>query len=161
MKFNIINESKMTFTGYEKEFSTINGENFTEIPKFWQQVMNDGTFSLLLPETDELGVVGLCYGFNTETSSFKYMIGVRRAHLEIEHTVSKVFEEQTFAVFEAKGALPDSLQGVIKNVYSEWLPNSNYVHDGDPEIEVYPGSDAKPEDYICYYWLPVKEKLKG
>jgi len=158
MNYKIIKESNLKFVGIEKTFTTDSGQNFVEIPKMWGEVMNDGTFNEMIEQCDNLGVVGLCHGFDNKDNTFKYLIGVRENSKTKFDGVKTDFGEQTFAVFEAKGPLPSALQNVIKQVYSEWFPSSSYEHSGGPEIEVYSKGDSNSEDYMSYYWVPIKEK---
>lgn len=158
VNYKLVHKDKLNFTGYMINVNSKDGQNFVDIPKLWQDVMKDGRFEYLLQHMDEMGVVGICYGFNMETEDFKYMIGVRNAELEGEEYTKVSFEPETFAAFEAKGALPKSIQDTTNYIYQEWFPSSNYEHTGGPEIEVYPQGDGFSEDYVCYYWIPIKQK---
>ncbi len=158
VNYKLVNKDNLNFTGYSINVNSKEGQNFIDIPKLWQDVMNDGRFQQLLPHMDEMGVVGICYDFNMATQDFKYMIGVRNADLQGENLVEVSFDEQTFAAFEAKGKLPESVQKTTKHIYQEWFPSSNYEHTGGPEFEVYPQGDPSSEDYMCYYWVPIKQK---
>ncbi len=158
MKYEIIKEDKLSFTGYSIDVTTVDGENFKIIPKFWQDIMNSERFEKLLNNCDNLGVVGICYEWQLEQNEFKYMIGVRNKDLELEGTEKIEFEPEVFAAFEAKGKLPESVQKTTKYIYSEWFPSSNYEHSPGPELEIYPKGNVGSEDYICYYWVPIKKK---
>lgn len=158
MKFNIIHKKELSFTGYFIEVTTENQQHFKDIPSFWQQIMTDGRFQYLLEHSNELGVVGIIYDWKEKTKEFKYMIGVENI-IDNNELESITFKEETFAAFEAKGALPNSIQELIPRIYSEWVPTSDYVHSGGPELEVYPKGDGGSEDYISYYWIPVKKKI--
>ena len=157
MDYKIIKKDNLVFKGYTRELTTVDGANFKEIPKMWDKVMSDGTFQNLIGVCDELGVVGLCYDWNEENETFKYMIGVR-TNADIPNTVEARFEPETFATFKSVGKLPDTFQATIKQVFHEWFPSSSFEHSGGPEIEVYPPGDPSTDEYVCYYWVPIKQK---
>ncbi len=74
-----------------------------------------------------------------------------------EGWVQKTIPRSTYAVFEATGALPESLQNVVQRVFSEWFPSVEFEHAGTAELEVYmPGNPSSP-DYVSEYWVPVKK----
>ena len=157
MDYKIIKKDNLNFKGFVREYTTDGGENFKGIPVFWQEIMGGGVFQELITKSDELGVVGMCYDFNNETNTFKYMIGIRTEE-ELANSVEVSFKDETFVSFKSEGALPAAIQKVIGQVFNEWFPSSNYEHSGGPEIEVYPKGDGSKEDYVCYYWVPIKEK---
>ena len=82
--------------------------------------------------------------------------------LFVDETV--VIPENTWAVFPCKGPMPESLQKVNTEIFSEWLPgNSDYEIAGMYNIEYYtaPGDYPKgnqDENYYCEIWMPVKSK---
>jgi len=158
VNYKMVHKENLNFQGYSINVTSVNGENFKVIPKFWQDVMSDGRFQKLIDNHDEMGVVGICYDHNMEESTFKYMIGVRNTELDDEGVTKVSFEPETFAAFEANGALPKSIQDTTTYIYNEWFPSSNYEHTGGPEFELYPQGDASSEDYVCYYWIPIKQK---
>lgn len=158
VNYKLVSKDNLNFTGYSIDVSSKDGQNFIDIPALWQDVMKDGRFEKLLPHMDEMGVVGICYDFNMETQDFKYMIGVRNSDLKGEDLINVSFEEETFAAFTCEGKLPESIQKTTKYIYQEWFPSSNYQHSGGPEFEVYPYGDGSREDYVCYYWVPIKQK---
>lgn len=158
MNYNMIHKKELNFSGYSIDVVTKDGRNFIEIPAFWDQIMKDGRFTNLLEHCDEMGVVGVCYGYDKDISSFKYMIGIRNSEYKSEGMIDVSFGPEDFAAFRCEGKLPESVQKTTKYIYNEWFPSSNYEHTSGPEIEVYPPGDPSKEDYVCYYWMPVKQK---
>ena len=75
-----------------------------------------------------------------------------------------VIPENTWAVFPCKGQMPESLQKVNTEIFSEWLPgNSDYEIAGMYNIEYFTAPDGYPngnqdENYYCEIWMPVKSK---
>lgn len=155
MNYEIKELSNLSFVGFVKTISTEEGQNFIDIPKFWEEVSTDGRFDMLSQHADESGVYGVMYDWNPDENSFSYMIAIKNNGQEILGTKQVTFDDQKFASFEAKGELPQALQTVVKEIFSEWLPSSNFTHSGGPDLEVYPHGDPNHEDYICYYLVPI------
>lgn len=156
MDFEIVELDQLNFVGFAKTVSTVNGKNFEEIPKMWQKFGEKQLYQKLIP-SDEFGIVGLCYDWDHASNQFKYMIGIRTTKaLEGFEQVS--FPKQKFVKFKAVGPLPTSIQNVVKEIYSTWLPQSAYVHSGGPELELYGQGDMSSKDYISYYLVPIKDK---
>jgi len=58
----------------------------------------------------------------------------------------------TWAVFNADGKLPDAVQKIYKQFYTEWLPNSGY------ELEDLPAIESYMQDNRQEVWIAVKQK---
>ena len=63
-----------------------------------------------------------------------------------------------WAEFECKGPLPNSLQSVNTQIWSEWLPTlKGYSLAGNYSIEMYCPPAEKPEDTLSSIWIPLKK----
>ncbi|WP_396635069.1 GyrI-like domain-containing protein [Maribacter sp. R86514] len=71
---------------------------------------------------------------------------------------SLILENGLFAVFNYKGTAKDA-QAFFQYIYSEWIPNSDYILDDRPHFEVlgakYKNNDSNSEEEV---WIPIKEK---
>jgi AraC family transcriptional regulator len=58
--------------------------------------------------------------------AFSYIIGSEVTHTDNvpDDMVSREILEANYAVFTARGKMPDSIQNMIKYIYQEWLPKS-------------------------------------
>jgi predicted transcriptional regulator YdeE len=119
--------------------------------------MQNNTFQELLKHMDNWGVLALSYGYNPETSTFKYMIGIK-SETEVEGFEKVEYKDKMFAEFKAVGPLPKSLQDTIQKVHKNWIKESIYKYDYEPEIEIYSNGDSSSEAYESYYLLPIKNK---
>lgn len=61
----------------------------------------------------------------------------------------------TWAVFEAVGPFPDTLQDVWGRIYSEWFPSSNYEQTEGPEILWNEHKDVTSPKFKSEIWIPV------
>lgn len=129
-----------------------------EIPAFWCQIMQDGRWERLMR---------LCAGENygvcihpeamMAEGKMDYMIAFDYdGHSQIDEDMELfTVPAATYAVFRAAmdGGAADDITNVWGYVYSEWLPNSEYVYDGDkPDFEIYPCGEE------CFIHIPVIRK---
>ena len=64
----------------------------------------------------------------------------------------------TWAVFEAIGPFPETLQDVWGRIYSEWFPSSGYEAVIGPEILWNENPDTGNPKYKSQIWIPVRKK---
>ena len=155
---------KKSFTVLEKveRFTVENGENYREIPKFWDRANEDGTVDTLLKyATDTTFVFGICYGGTTkEDPTFEYSIAVECA---MDAPVPEGFRKttlpaRTWVTFGEKGKMPDAIQNMWKKIVTEFFPTSEYVSTREFDIEAYPDGDTNSPDYYSEIWVPIKKK---
>lgn len=155
MIYDIKKDIALDLSGYVLKTTTNNGANFKDIPKFWDDLMKDSKFQKLLPLADDLGVIGVCYNYDKETDTFLYMIGVNNASVSGEDMKHISFPKMNYAAFEAKGKLPTSIQKLVPQLGS-FIKEAHLEYGDGPELEVYPDGDMDSDDYISYYWVPIK-----
>ncbi len=64
----------------------------------------------------------------------------------------------TWAIFEAVGPFPETLQNVWGRIYSEWFPSSNYELAEGPEILWNEQKDTSSPNFKSEIWIPVLKK---
>ncbi len=64
----------------------------------------------------------------------------------------------TWAVFEAVGPFPDTLQDVWGRIYSEWFPALNYEQVEGPEILWNEHKNVTSPTFKSEIWIPVLKK---
>lgn len=137
---------------------------FEVIPKLWEDAWKDGTMQKFLdhfPNYRPSGFLGIAQGGEWgESEDMEYIIAVTNyvdtAKYEympvIEGMKEFTYPAATWAVFKANGELPESIQNVYKQFYSEWLPNSGYELDNLPVIECYMQENQQE------VWIAVAKK---
>ncbi|MGD1119845.1 MAG: AraC family transcriptional regulator [Dehalococcoidales bacterium] len=165
MDYKLIEKPAFDVVGKARKFTTVQGENFVKIPKFWTEFMKDKSWDTLMKLTGGKegkitggGSLGVCIG-NME--QFSYAIGVEKT----DKAVPAGFEAfhipaATWAVFESVGPVTPSIQAVTKQIFAEWFPSTGYEHDAKPELEVYLPGDTQSQDYHCQVWIPIIAKKK-
>lgn len=157
MKYRIEEKDSFEVMGVERQISTVDGQNYVEIPKFWTGVWETAQGKTMVKKAGELGFLGICADMNEEQSKFTYMIAVEKSGIPEPGMATRKIPAQTWAVFEATGSLPKSIQAVWDRIFSEWFPSTGYEHANAPELEIYPTGDTSAEDYYCEIWIPIKK----
>lgn len=159
MKYRIVEKEAFQVVGVKREYSCANGENLKGIPKFWEDVHQNGTNEWLaqLNNGPIKGVLGVCVDQSgRQSNEIDYWIAAAYDGNVPEGLESLEIPASKWAVFEVHGAMPDAMQKVWKQIFSEWFPSSGFKPAGTPELEVY--SDGNPNDpnYYSEIWIPVK-----
>lgn len=168
MDYRIESKGSFTVYGIEEIFTSENGENFKEIPIFWEQVINDGRYERLAKSgsTDLIKgicpVNALCDYRKTGGSTFPYMLFTFLTE-KCNTDGYKIVEvpAATWAIFKSKEYLQEEtstvIQDLIKRVYTEWLPTANYEKADGYELEMY-YENLKTGKHYCETWIRVVEK---
>ncbi|MEH7157831.1 GyrI-like domain-containing protein [Neobacillus drentensis] len=159
MKYKIIERDSFQVIGVKREISYKNGENLTEIPKLWTEVHADGTNDLLikLNNGEIKGVLGVCVNKpDTEAQLMDYWIATEHKGIIPDGLLSLELPASKWGVFEVHGAMPEAIQNVWEQIYSEWFPSGHYTHAGTPNLEVYLEGDPWSPDYYSEIWIPLK-----
>ncbi|MHC0038774.1 GyrI-like domain-containing protein [Pseudoneobacillus sp. C159] len=161
MKPKIIEKPVFHVLGYGIETTTLNGQNSSDIPKFWQEYLENNLRNNIPNPISPNVELGICTDFHD--GSFTYLIG-----MEVEPTdqvpegmIYKTFPASQYAVFTTPNATNEtftqSIQETWGNVFQTWLPTSGYEHSGGAEIEWYDercwGNEYKQMDI----YVPVKK----
>jgi len=165
MEYEIREVGEFDIAGIIRKFTSADGQNFTDIPKFWQQIDDNSDFQRLQNEGYKNGllkgsIVGACMDFEEEKAEeFKYMIAMESSdNTDFSRLEKRTVPPLTWAVFPGTGKMPDAIQKVWKRIFSEWFPATEYVHAEGPELEIYlpvkDGSDEIPFEV----WIPIVKK---
>lgn len=134
-----------------------------QIPSFWDECNSDGTIEKLCECMDETGVfgrsiVGMCFENKTENNMFPYAIGAAyNGGVLPSGLCLETVPAHTWAIFQSEGAMPMALQDLMKRIYSEFFPASDYQPCGGMDIEVYPKGDLSSPNYKCEIWIAVEK----
>ncbi|WP_286230842.1 AraC family transcriptional regulator [Neobacillus mesonae] len=159
MNYKIIEKESFQAVGVMKEFSCVNGENLRGIPKMWDDVNTDGTDNRLIElNNGELkALLGICVDKRCQHPGLiDYWIAADSAGDVPDGLSALEIPASKWAVFEVHGAMPDAIQKVWKQIFTEWFPSNPYEHAGTPEMELYFSGDAGSPDYYSEIWIPIK-----
>lgn len=149
LEYSIMEKAPFTVVGMKRRFNS--DTSYQEVPKFWQEWMQDENRQLM-------GMFGLCTDENGK--EFDYWIAdLYEPWKDVpEGCETRVIPGGLWAQFPCRGPLVDSLQRVNTQIWSEWLPNlKGYSLAGNYSLEFYMPPAEKPEDNVNYIWIPLKK----
>lgn len=159
MNYKILEKEAFKIVGKGIKVSTVNNEHQRAITEFWSDSNKNGFASELSKSSGPMGHLGVCMQFEPDYNGFLYFIGAEK-NIDVlpDGWEEKQIPAATWAVFECVGPMPDAIQKVWEQIYSEWFPSTNYKHANAPEIEVYPVGDSTHENYRSEIWIPIMDE---
>ena len=165
---NVSYEKKpaMTLIGFHTEIRP--DEGYQKCPEFWDREYNEKYARLwqtMKPETpieeailaNGIGMFAIC---SESVNGFTYWIaGLYQGGEVPEGLELYSFPAGGWAVFTAKGPMPESLQALNTWVWQEWFPTEGMKrHAKDTAtLEVYSAGDPRSPEYESGIWVPVQE----
>jgi AraC family transcriptional regulator len=163
MNYRIEEKEAFGIVGITKRVPIIfNGVN-PEIASMWQS-LNGEIISKLkeISNVEPLGLLSASTNFSEgrmeEKGEFDHWIGAATTKECPDNLTMLEVSASTWAVFEAVGPFPDTLQNVWGRIYSEWFPSSNYEIAEGPEILWNENKDMTSPTYKSEIWIPVLKK---
>jgi AraC family transcriptional regulator len=163
MNYRIEEKEAFSIVGIKKRVPIIfNGVN-PEIASMWQS-LNEELINKLkaLSNVQPLGLLSASVNFSEgrmeEKGELDHYIGVATTKECPENLTQLEVPASTWAVFEAVGPFPDTLQNVWGRIYSEWFPSSSYEQAEGPEILWNESKDVTSPTFRSEIWIPVLKK---
>ncbi|MFA1511820.1 GyrI-like domain-containing protein [Priestia aryabhattai] len=134
-----------------------------KIAAMWES-LNDETIRKLkeLSNVTPIGLLSASVNFSEgrmeEKGQLDHYIGVATTKDCPDHLVQLEVPAGTWAVFEAVGPFPDTLQDVWGRIYSEWFPSSTYEQVEGPEILWNEHKNVTSPTFKSEIWIPVLKK---
>jgi len=134
-----------------------------KISAMWES-LSDETINKLknLSNVDPPGLLSVSLNFSEgrmeEKGELDHYIGVATTKECPDNLIKLEVPVLTWAVFEAVGPFPDTLQDVWGRIYSEWFPSSNYEQVEGPEILWNEHKDITSPTFKSEIWIPVLKK---
>ncbi|MBF0578654.1 AraC family transcriptional regulator [Erysipelotrichaceae bacterium RD49] len=142
-------------------------DSYQVIPRLWNEFMaqmgpvfNGQDQDLPVSKAiwqNNIGEFGICF---EKSEGLEYMIAGKYRGGEVpEGFVVRTIPGLNWAQFNCYGPLPDALQKVNTQIFTQWLPqNPEYSLAYDCSIEYYPLGNGQDPDYKSQIWIPVKKK---
>jgi AraC family transcriptional regulator len=163
MNYRIVEKEAFNLVGIKKRVPIIfNGVN-PEIAAMWQSLDMEKINKLKqLSNVEPVGLLSASTNFSEgrmeEKGELDHYIGVA-TNKECPEGLTKLeVPALTWAVFEAVGPFPDTLQNVWGRIYSEWFPSSNYELAQGPEVLWNEHKDVSSPAFRSEIWVPVSKK---
>lgn len=165
MNYRIVEKDAFAIVGLMKRVPIVfHGVN-PEIAAMWTSLNAERIAELkALSNMEPQGLISASTNFSEvrmeEKGELDHYIGVATTKAYPEHFAKLDVPASTWAVFEAVGPFPETLQDVWGRIYAEWFPASNYESTPGPEILWNEHSDMTSPTYRSEIWIPVIAKDK-
>lgn len=163
MKYRIVEKEAFRIVGLKKRVPLVfHGVN-PEIAKMWGS-LNEQIIAQLkqLSNVEPQGMISASTHFSEGRMEGKgeldHYIGVVTTHDCPDAFAQLEVPATTWAVFEAVGPFPDTLQQIWGRIYSEWFPTSQYQQVEGPEILWNESKDVTSPVFKSEIWIPVQRK---
>jgi AraC family transcriptional regulator len=160
MNYRIEEKEAFHIIGIKKRVPIIfNGVN-PEIASMWKS-LDEKTINELknLSNVEPLGLLSASANFSEgrleEKGELDHYIGAATTRECPDNLTQLNVDASTWAVFEAVGPFPETLQNVWGRIYSEWFPSSNYEQREGPEILWNENKDITSPTFRSEIWIPV------
>jgi len=151
-----------TVVGVTRRTSNADGRSVTDIPAGCTEFLKTNAAAKIRNRAAPPAMYAVYSDYETDwTGEYSYMIGcgVTRAEKAPEGMEIRRIPEQTYAVFNAKGQMPDEVLAVWSMVWGSRLPRT-YTYDFEVFDERFTRPKAKEVD-VCVAIDPVQlEKLQ-
>ncbi|EQB87735.1 AraC family transcriptional regulator [Clostridium punense] len=163
MNYRMEEKEAFSIVGIKKTVPIVfNGVN-PEIAAMWQSLNMEMIKTLKeLSNVEPMGLISASVNFSEgrmeEKGVLDHYIGVATNNQCPKDLEELTVAPSTWAVFEAVGPFPETLQNVWGRIYSEWFPSSNYEIAEGPEILWNESKDTTSPNFKSEIWVPVKKR---
>lgn len=171
MNYRIEQKDGFVIYGIERIISTENERNWKEVPDFWKEIVSNGMYDKLvqstnLPIPDEglnrINAIDCYRTINSDTIPYMiFAFKTEKSNME-GYTVVDV-PAATWAIFKSElhtvEETSNALTGLIKQIYTDWLPTANYTKVENYEFELTYKCKDKYYSEIWIRVMPNKEKI--
>jgi len=161
MNYRIVEKEAFQIVGLKKRVPIIFEGVNPEIDSMWKSLdMNTIKQLKDLSNIEPSGLISASTNFSEgrmeERGELDHYIGTATTNQCPDHLESLGVAASTWAVFEAVGPFPETLQNVWGRIYSEWFPSSTYEQAEGPEILWNEHKDIASPTFKSEIWIPVK-----
>jgi AraC family transcriptional regulator len=166
MNYRMVDKEAFRIVGIKKRVPIIFEGVNPEINAMWQSLdMQVITQLKQLANTAPLGLISASTNFSEgrmeEKGELDHYIGVATT-LDCPEQFSQLeVSAVLWAVFEAVGPFPDTLQNIWGRIYAEWFPSSDYEQAEGPEILWNESKDVTAPTFKSEIWVPVRKRSQG
>jgi len=160
MNYRIEEKEAFRIVGIKKRVPIIFSGVNPEIASMWESLDGEMINKLKkLSNVTPLGLISASTNFSEgrmeEKGELDHYIGAATTKECPNNLAQLEVPASTWAVFEAIGPFPDTLQDVWGRIYSEWFPSSNYEQIEGPEILWNEDKNITSPTFKSEIWIPI------
>ncbi len=149
LDYRIKELAPFTIVGIQKKFNP--DTSYEDIPKIWHEW-----------ELDKKGLDGM-FGICVDENGKEPVYWIADNYVPWKDVPdgceTTVIPGGLWAQFKCRGPLPESLQRVNTQIWSEWLPAlKGYQLAGSYSVEVYTAPKENSGESVSYIWIPLKKE---
>lgn len=163
MNYRIVEKDAFRIVGISRRVPIVfNGVN-PDIAAMWASLDSETIAELKsLSNIEPGGLLSASTNFSEgrmeEEGELDHYIGVATTEEGTDRFAKLNVAALTWAVFEAVGPFPATLQNVWGRIYSEWFPTAGYELDVGPELLWNESKDVSSPTFKSEIWIPVRKK---
>lgn len=163
MNYRIEEKDAFSIVGLMKRVPIVFEGVNPEIASMWQSLNEERINQLkALSNVTPKGLLSASVNFSEgrmeEKGELDHYIGVATSAACPEDLSELKVAAGTWAVFDAIGPFPATLQNIWGRIYSEWFPSSNYEAAKGPEILWNEHKDVSSPTFRSEIWIPVVQR---
>lgn len=163
MNYRIEEKGAFRIVGMKKRVPIIFEGVHPEIASMWKSLDGETIDQLKkLSNVEPMGMISASTNFSEgrmeEKGELDHYIGVATTKECPDHFAQLEVPASTWAVFQAIGPFPETMQEVWGRIYFEWFPSSNYEPIEGPEILWNENPDVTSPTFKSEIWIPVVKK---
>ncbi|MFN2746853.1 GyrI-like domain-containing protein [Bacillus sp. z60-18] len=163
MNYRIEEKPAFRIVGIKKRVPVIFDGIHPDIAAMWKTLNSDMIKQLKeLSNVEPGGIIQASANFSEgrmeEQGELDHYIGAATTKESPQHFTHLEVPASTWAVFEAIGPFPDTLQSVWGRIYAEWFPSANYEQIEGPEILWNEHQDIASPTFKSEIWIPVQKR---
>lgn len=160
MNYRVVEKEAFRVVGIKKRVPIIFEGVNPEIASMWESLNHEKIKQMKeLSNVEPRGLISASTNFSEgrmeERGELDHYIGVATTKEAPANLVQLEVPALTWAVFEAVGPFPKTLQDIWGRIYSEWFPSSGYQLAEGPEILWNEEKDITAPDFRSEIWMPV------
>lgn len=163
MVYRIVQKPEFHVVGIKKTVPLVFAGPNPDIDALWKTLTPESIARWkALPPMEPKGIISASTNFSEgrmeEKGTLDYYIGVATPDAQPQEAADLTVAAGAWAVFEAVGNFPVTLQNLWGRVYSEWFPSVPYQGRPGPEILWNEGPDTSKPDFRSELWIPIVSK---
>ncbi|MFH5836767.1 GyrI-like domain-containing protein [Proteiniclasticum sp. C24MP] len=163
MKYRIVEKETFQIVGLKKRVPMVFKGVNPEIAEMTRLLTPDIIRELKsMSDVEPRGVISASTSFSEgrmeEKGELDHYLGVASTNKGNHNFEELRVSAGTWAVFEAVGPFPETLQNIWGRIYAEWFPSSGYEAAEGPEILWNESPDTQNPNYRSEIWIPVSKK---